>query len=75
MEEPVVLASGFTYEKTSIQKHFQINGNFDPMTREEVKVKELTPNNHIKHATEAFLRENPWAFEHFPGETIMSVHM
>lgn len=45
------------------------------MTREEVKVKELISNKHIKHATEAFLRENPWSFEHFPGETIMSVHM
>lgn len=36
MDEPVILESGFTYEKTEIIKHFQKNGNFDPMTREEV---------------------------------------
>jgi len=36
MEEPVILESGFTYERAAILEHFQKNGNFDPMTREEV---------------------------------------
>ena len=36
MDEPVILESGFTYEKAEIMKHFEKNGNFDPMTREEV---------------------------------------
>lgn len=31
--EPVLLSSGFTYEKKAIEKHFQMNGYFDPMTR------------------------------------------
>lgn len=31
--DPVMLSSGFTYEKKAIEKHFKINGYFDPMTR------------------------------------------
>lgn len=37
MDEPVTLSSGFTYEKASIMKHFEINGYVDPMTRESVE--------------------------------------
>lgn len=33
MEEPVIIQSGFTYEKKAIIKHFQINGCTDPITR------------------------------------------
>jgi STIP1 family protein 1 len=33
MEEPVIIQSGFTYEKKAILKHFQINGCTDPITR------------------------------------------
>jgi len=36
MHEPVILSSGFTYEKSAILKHFEVNGAFDPMTREPV---------------------------------------
>ena len=75
MEEPVMLSSGFTYEKTMIQQHFSTNGNFDPMTREEVDVKYLVLNKHIKSATEDFLRKNPWAFEFIPGEKIEDINM
>ena len=48
MEEPVVLQSGFTYEKEQILKHFEYNGNIDPMTREEVDPKILIENKNIK---------------------------
>ena len=51
MDEPVTLQSGFTYEKCEIMKHFKTNGNFDPMTREEVDPSVLLPNKHLKHAT------------------------
>jgi STIP1 family protein 1 len=44
MEEPVVLQSGFTYEKCNIQKHFSVNGNFDPMTREVIEPGKLIIN-------------------------------
>ena len=56
MEDPVILESGFTYERSSIEKHFQINGAFDPLTREEINKKIIIPNKKIKHATEDFLR-------------------
>jgi hypothetical protein len=44
MEEPVMLTSGFTYEKAMIKEHFKHNGNIDPMTRESVDVKMLILN-------------------------------
>lgn len=33
MEDPVILSSGFTYEKKAILSHFDKNGYFDPVTR------------------------------------------
>ena len=75
MEEPVILSSGFTYEKSEIERHFKINGNFDPLTREEVDPKVLIQNKNLKHAIEEFLRKNPWAFEYCYGDNIHSVHM
>lgn len=51
MDEPVLLQSGFTYEKSEIVKHFEKNGNFDPMTREEVDPKVLILNKQIRQAT------------------------
>ena len=75
MEDPVILESGFTYERSSIEKHFQVNGAFDPLTREECNKNIIIPNKKIKHATEEFLRENPWGFEHFPGDNIQTVIM
>lgn len=44
MDEPVLLTSGFTYEKSEITRHFEKNGNFDPMTREEVDTNILIIN-------------------------------
>lgn len=55
MNEPVLIGSGFTYEKTEILKHFQINGSFDPMNRIRVDKESLTSNYCIKHATEEFI--------------------
>jgi STIP1 family protein 1 len=48
MEEPVILESGFTYEKEKIMEHFQYNGSFDPITREKVNPEVLIFNKHIK---------------------------
>ena len=30
MDEPVILSSGFTYEKADIMQHFEYNGKVDP---------------------------------------------
>jgi STIP1 family protein 1 len=48
MEEPVILTSGFTYEKSAILSHFKINGAFDPLTREPVRADNLILNRNIK---------------------------
>ena len=48
MDEPVVLESGFTYEKDQIVRHFEYNGNTDPLTREEVNPQVLILNKNIK---------------------------
>ena len=45
------------------------------MTREKVDGASLTTNQNVKHATEEFVRNNPWAFEFFPGEDLDSVCM
>ena len=66
----MLLTSGFTYEKAEIKRHFEKNGNFDPMTREEVDTNVLIINKQIKQATEDFLQKNPWAFERMYGETL-----
>jgi hypothetical protein len=51
-----------------------MNGYFDPQTRSDVK-NELITNKSIKHATEDFLRENPWAFEYSQYDNINSIMM
>jgi len=33
MEDPVIIQSGFTYERKAIAQHFSKNGAFDPVTR------------------------------------------
>lgn len=48
MEEPVILQSGFTYEKANIKKHFEVNGDNCPMTREYVDPEKLTSNKSVK---------------------------
>lgn len=37
MQEPVIIQSGFTYEKKAIIQHFQINGCTDPITRYDLE--------------------------------------
>ena len=75
MEQPVLIESGFTYEKAEIKRHFERNGNFDPITRQEVNPKMLIDNIHIKHATADYLANNPWAFEHVYNESMHQVHL
>lgn len=70
-----MLSSGFTYEKAQIIQHFKVNGNFDPLTREEVDPNLLIPNRNIKQATQEFLSSNPWAFEYIPGHSLQDMHL
>lgn len=36
MRIPVLLSSGYTYDKDSIIQHFKTNGVKDPITRKEI---------------------------------------
>eukprot|EP00347_Sterkiella_histriomuscorum_P006176 403353770 len=75
MENPVIIQSGFTYEKSAILEHFQKNGAYDPITRQQVDQNILIPNNYIKQAAQHYLERNPWAFQYIPGEKYHHYHM
>lgn len=69
MIDPVCLSSGFSYEREAIKKHFKTNGFFDPVNREAVNPDILIENKNLKSAIELFLKDNPWAYKHIPGQT------
>ena len=75
MNDPVIIQSGFTYERKMILLHFYKNGNFDPITREEVDPMIMIGNIYLKKAADDFLVNNPWAYQYIPGEDIYSVKM
>ena len=55
MRDPVIIESGFTYEREAILKHFKMNSNIDPITRQQVDPRVLIPNIQLKQATEHFI--------------------
>jgi len=75
MQDPVVIQSGHTYERDMISKHFKMNGAFDPITRQEVDPSVMIPNHMLKKASENFLTQNPWAFEHILNEDYRKIMM
>lgn len=52
---------GITYERHSIETHFEKIGDFDPLTRRPCTKKDLIPNLSLREAIEDFLAENGWA--------------
>lgn len=52
-----------------------MNGNFDPMTREQVNPNVLIINKQIRIAIQEYLLLNPWAFERIYGETLAQIQM
>jgi len=75
MEDPVVIQSGHTYERAMIEKHFQTNGGFDPITRQEVDRSVLIQNHMLKKASEDYLARNPWAYQHVMNEDYRKIMM
>jgi STIP1 homology and U-box containing protein 1 len=75
MQDPVVIQSGHTYEREMITKHFQMSGAFDPITRQEVDPSVLIPNHMLKKASESFLSQNPWAYQHLLNEDYRNIMM
>ena len=47
MRDPVMLSSGFSYEREAILKHFKHNGHVDPLTRETV-LPQVCENRNLK---------------------------
>ncbi|XP_064382317.1 E3 ubiquitin-protein ligase CHIP-like [Halichondria panicea] len=60
MMDPVVTPSGITYNRRDIEDHLQRVGNFDPITRQELKCEQLIPNLALKEAIDSFISRNEW---------------
>ena len=56
IQDPVVAADGFTYEKYAI-KHWLKKHNTSPLTGQKLKNKVLTPNLTLKHVIEDFKKK------------------
>lgn len=62
MRDPVMTSSGISYERSALKTHFEVNGNFDPITRKECNPKEVISNVNLKGYIENYLEFNPWAY-------------
>lgn len=61
MRDPVITPSGITYDRPDILESLRRLGNFDPVTRKEVRAEQLVPNLALKEVIDTFLEENAWA--------------
>ncbi|GAB5589674.1 hypothetical protein Unana1_04574 [Umbelopsis nana] len=64
MHDPCFTPDGITYERHSIETHFEKIGEFDPLTRRPCTKKDLIPNLSLREAIEDFLAENGWAADY-----------
>lgn len=55
--DPVIAPSGITYEKAIIIDHLLKNGQFDPLTRQELHPNQLYPNLAVKNSAQKFIEE------------------
>eukprot|EP00029_Vermamoeba_vermiformis_P001439 TRINITY_DN1160_c0_g1_i1.p1 TRINITY_DN1160_c0_g1~~TRINITY_DN1160_c0_g1_i1.p1 ORF type:complete len:585 (-),score=142.08 TRINITY_DN1160_c0_g1_i1:52-1806(-) len=58
MKEPVVSTSGYSFEKSAIERHLSTS-QFDPITRVACQMADLRPNHALKRRIEEFLKNNP----------------
>lgn len=58
MKEPVVSTSGYSFEKSAIERHLSTS-QIDPITRVACKIADLRPNHALKRRIEEFLKNNP----------------
>ncbi|RKP11119.1 U-box domain-containing protein [Thamnocephalis sphaerospora] len=57
MHDPVITPSGITYERTELQDHIKHIGDFDPLSRQPMKEKDLVPNLALREAIEDYLQK------------------
>lgn len=67
LADPVLLASGGTFERTAALVHLQASDR-DPLTGSRLSTRAVAPNLNLRQAVEAFLAEQPWAFELAQGD-------
>ncbi|CAD8074262.1 unnamed protein product [Paramecium primaurelia] len=60
IEEPILLNSGLTYDKSSIQQQFKQNGYIDPITRELIDPLGLIENIQLAIGISQIKREYGW---------------
>ena len=60
MRDPVITPSGVTYERAALQEHLSLPGAVDPVTREPLSIRQLTPNRALKETIDKFRADNPW---------------
>ncbi|CAD8123446.1 unnamed protein product [Paramecium sonneborni] len=60
MYEPILLNSGLTYDKNSIQKQFKQNGYFDPITRESIDPLGLIQNIQLQQGIQEIQSQYGW---------------
>jgi tetratricopeptide (TPR) repeat protein len=58
MQDPVMTPNGDTYEREMIERHLEVNGQFDPMTRAPLTKAQLYPNRALKMLMETLLCEH-----------------
>ena len=63
MIDPVTTPDGITYERSALTEHLRKVGTFDPVTRREISISQLSSNLALKEAITAYLESNPWAYE------------
>ena len=59
-QDPVVIVSGITYEKSSIQDCFAHSGVVDPVTRQDLSTQVFYENKNIKQAVKWYINSYPW---------------
>ena len=57
MQDPVITPSGVTYERMMIERHLDINGSFDPITRHLLTKALLYPNRALQVVMQLLLQD------------------
>lgn len=70
MREPCITPSGVTYDRKDIEEHLQRVGHFDPVTRTPLTQDQLIPNLAMKEVIDAFILENGWVEDYWPGREV-----
>uniref|UniRef100_K3X9D0 E3 ubiquitin-protein ligase CHIP n=1 Tax=Globisporangium ultimum (strain ATCC 200006 / CBS 805.95 / DAOM BR144) TaxID=431595 RepID=K3X9D0_GLOUD len=58
MQDPVMTPNGDTYEREMIERHLEVNGHFDPLTRAPLVKEQLYPNRALKLLMETMLSDH-----------------